>query len=106
MMFQPHVMILKNTHPSSAEEWFCPTCGRRLIMDYGSRFKKTVLEAGNETAIHSGGKRPLQIISKPVMSKKKLTHESSMSIEDQRLAPWLAWMERVGFEDLWSKDSK
>jgi len=31
---QQHEMVLDKTHPSGTDEWYCPTCGRRLLMDY------------------------------------------------------------------------
>ena len=53
---QTHQMNLKTTHLSGVEEWTCPTCGRRLLISWEPMFKKTVLEAGDEFSIHSGGK--------------------------------------------------
>lgn len=56
-----HEMQLDKTHPSGAEEWFCPTCGRRLLMRWPPNYNKLVLEAGDEFAIHSGGKGGLRL---------------------------------------------
>ena len=53
---QRHEMVLEIAHPSGAEEWNCRTCGRRLLISWEPAFKKTVLEAGDEFSIHSGGK--------------------------------------------------
>jgi hypothetical protein len=56
---QHHEMHLQERYPSGAEEWVCPTCGRRLLIqwlpteDAGMDYKKIVLEAGNEHAMHS-----------------------------------------------------
>jgi hypothetical protein len=60
---QKHEMVLEATHPSGAEEWNCPTCGRRLLINWEPKFKKTVLEAGDEFSIHSGGKGGLSMSS-------------------------------------------
>ena len=58
---QRHEMILDITHPSGAEEWYCPTCGRRFMMNWPPEYKKIILNVGNELAIHSGGKGGLSI---------------------------------------------
>lgn len=57
MSEQPrHEMILGITHPSGAEEWYCPTCGRRFTIQWPPEYKKIILNAGDELAIHTGGK--------------------------------------------------
>jgi hypothetical protein len=103
-MSEQHEMILEKTYSSGAEEWNCPTCGRRLLMDYGAPFKKTVLEAGNEYAIHSGGKGGVHMGS---MQALPVDDSSSRGeVEDTRLAPWEAWLEERGFENLWKSDDQ
>lgn len=51
-----HEMQIAQTHTSGAEEWYCPTCGRRFLMKWPPAYSKIVLEPGDEYAIHSGGK--------------------------------------------------
>lgn len=51
-----HVMVLESTQPSGAEEWYCPTCGRRFLLNWQPNYQKVVLNAGDEFAGHSGGK--------------------------------------------------
>ena len=51
-----HEMRLEATHPSGAEEWFCPTCGRRFLMSWPPDYQKVILDPGDEYAMHSGGK--------------------------------------------------
>ena len=58
---QHHEMRLEKSHSSGAEEWLCPTCGRRFLMNWPPAYKKIVLEAGNEYATHSGGKGGLRL---------------------------------------------
>ena len=53
---QQHEMILTKVYPSGAEEWFCPECGRRFIMQWPPVYKKVILNLGDENAIHSGGR--------------------------------------------------
>ncbi len=55
MESQPsHDMQLVTTYPSGAQEWNCPACGRRFIAQWEPQFRRVVLEAGDERAIHRG----------------------------------------------------
>lgn len=61
---QQHEMQWETTHGSGAEEWCCPTCGRRLLMHFKSEHKKLdilVLEVGDELVTHVGSKGGLRI---------------------------------------------
>jgi hypothetical protein len=51
-----HAMVIVATHESGAEEWHCPTCGRRFLMRWPPAYERTVLVPGDEQAIHSGSK--------------------------------------------------
>ena len=103
---QRHEMILDISHPSGADEWYCPTCGRRLLMVYGPKFRKTVLEAGDEFAVHSG------VISAPrissmqdsLVNNTRSVDEAMISIDDPSLAPWVAWLNEIGFDELWNDE--
>lgn len=56
MSDQPkHTMRLEKTHESGAQEWYCPTCGRRFLMTWPPNYHKVVLEPGDEYAVHTGG---------------------------------------------------
>jgi hypothetical protein len=101
---QQHEMILEKTHSSGVDEWYCPTCGRRLLMDYGPKFKKTVLEAGDEYAVHSGGKGGLRIGSMQALPVDDSSTQEE--VDDTRLAPWEAWLDESGFENLWKSDDQ
>ena len=58
---EQHDMILEKTHDSGAEEWSCPTCGRKMFVQWSPQFKRIVLEEGNDEAIHNGSKGGLKI---------------------------------------------
>ena len=58
---QRHEMVLEGTQPSGADEWSCPVCGRRLVMRPPPRYQKVVLERGDESAIHVGGKGGIEV---------------------------------------------
>jgi hypothetical protein len=104
---QHHEMILDKTYPSGTDEWYCPTCGRRLRMDYAPEFKKTILEAGDEFAIHSGGKGGLQMGPMKVGSDENidLENEPGVSDQDPRLSPWITWLNKIDFEHFWKNES-
>lgn len=58
---QQHEMRLGKTHPSGVEEWYCPTCGRRFLMQWPPDYEKIILEPGDEYATHSASKGGLRI---------------------------------------------
>ena len=96
---EQHDMILETAHPSGAEEWACPTCGRRFLLQWPPNYKRIILEPGDENATHSGGKGGLR------MSAPQVGEEASVSAEERRLTPWLEWLESIDFDSLWNKDA-
>ena len=58
---QNHEMQMETTHSSGAEEWYCPTCGRRFLLNMPPDYRKIILDAGDEAAIHSGSKGGLRM---------------------------------------------
>ncbi len=61
---ESHEMRLEKVHPSQAEDWFCPTCGRRFLMHWEpecDRLNILVLEAGDEQASHVGSAGGLKV---------------------------------------------
>ena len=78
-------------------------------MQWPPAYKKVILQPGDETAIHSGGRGGLSIIhAEPMPGEESSTpvEESILTQEEAAyLGPWLDWMERVDFENLWNKDS-
>ena len=103
---QRHEMVLEKSYPTGIDEWYCPTCGRRLLMNYEPIFKKTVLDAGDEYVIHSGGKGGLNIgsVRATQMGVTSGKDESPVSSEDPTLAPWVTWLDEIDFENLWNED--
>jgi hypothetical protein len=89
-------MVLEKTYPAGAEEWCCPTCGRRFLLQWPPNYKKIILEAGDEAALHSGGKGGISMHPPEVMATEAL------AAEEEKLAPWLAWLEEVDFDGLWN----
>ena len=105
---QKHQMILEKTFSSGEEEWACPTCGRRILVNWEPKFKRTVLDVGDDYATHSGGKGGLVMGAKQVAPTNAalLQEHSEEPIPDMRLAPWIAWLDEVGFEDLWNDEAQ
>ena len=121
---EQHQMRLERTHDSGAEEWFCPVCGRRFLMQWPPNYKKIILEAGDEYALHSGAKGGFQMNNmeiKPgemeqetvIPSESHIRGEKStnqledyiLAEEDKaRLILWEKWLEKSDFDSLWSKE--
>ncbi len=108
-MDDQHEMHLATTHPSGAEEWACPMCGRRFLMQWPPAYKKVVLEAGDEYAIHSCGKGGMAIerasfpefragVSNLDSLDTTTYHDADNSLDTSdsksadELRPWLKWM--------------
>jgi hypothetical protein len=53
---QQHEMILSGSAAGGGEEWVCATCTRRIALRWPPSFRILVLDQGDETAIHVGGK--------------------------------------------------
>ena len=90
---QPHEMALEKTHPAGAEEWHCPTCGRRFLVQWSPAYNMIVLEPGDQYARHRGSTGGLRIGSPQVTQA-----DEAALMEDPRLAPWLAWLEEIDFD--------
>jgi hypothetical protein len=94
-MTEQHEMVLEETQSTSEENWYCPTCGRRMIITW-QPWKKVVLEQGNMFAAHNGGKGGL------ILGSVKITHSNQVigstavgpSADDPTLAPWQRWLDR------------
>jgi hypothetical protein len=93
-----HEMILEKTHLSGVEEWSCPDCGRRFLVQWPPAYKMIVLEQGDKDIRHNVRKANSVIGSFPITQTKKTD-----SIEEFRLIPWIKWMEKVGFDNMWGK---
>jgi hypothetical protein len=107
-MNEKHEMILEKTDSSGAEEWNCPTCGRRMLIRWEPKFKRTVLEAGSPNVAHSGFKSSPQISDRrdSSINENALPEETEPPIDAARLAPWEAWLEESNFESLWDSDDQ
>ncbi|MWA06691.1 hypothetical protein F8568_041380 [Actinomadura sp. LD22] len=49
-----HQMRMIRAEASGAEEWACPTCGRRMLLHWPPHYSKQILDPGDESASHVG----------------------------------------------------
>ena len=56
-----HQMIHLFTDDTGAEHWHCPECERYLVITWPPNYSKEVVEVGNDTEEHSGGRGGLNI---------------------------------------------
>ena len=76
-------MYLGVTYSTGVEEWCCPICGHKILMQWTPHYKKVVLDPGNEYVTHAGGKGGLHIES------LQASHdEVSWPVEELSLDSW------------------
>ena len=91
-----HEMILEKIHLSGVEEWYCPDCGRRFLVQWPPSYKMIVLEQGDKDIRHNVSRANARIGSYPLAQTRKPDLN-----EEFRLTPWLKWMEKVDFDSMW-----
>jgi hypothetical protein len=102
-----HQLVLEKTYSTGAEEWHCPTCGRRFVMIWSPSYKRIILESGDEYAVHSGGKGiPGMVVPQLGVELNNASQDNETFQEDQSMAPWLDWMESSGFDHLWDDQNQ
>src|SRR5262245_57586310 len=100
-----HEMVLETTHPSGAEEWSCPICGRRMTITW-QPWKKIILEPGDVYATHDGSKGNLKMRLLDINKENQGGSSSNIvqSAEDPHLAPWVRWLDKMDWDDFWNDD--
>ena len=100
-----HAMVRVWKNSDGVEEWHCPVCGRHFLMQWPPNFKRTILEPGDENAVHVGGKGEMGLgMSMAEVDLQPAASGDSADLtpqEEERLSPWQQWMSRVGFDSLW-----
>ena len=100
---QRHEMIWEQNQSSGVQKWSCPTCGQSLLVTWTPRFMTVIRKAGNESALHTWGNYQQRGTGKRMpLDENAWGEEPETPLEEARLAPWIAWMEAVGFESLWN----
>ena len=93
---QQHEMRLETTHPSGAQEWRCPECGRRLLILWQPKLDLVELKAGDGSVGHYGstsdnlriGPPQIREVEEPVLSDE-LRAALEEALEDIDLDDWL-----------------
>ena len=98
-----HELVLETTHPSGAEEWFCPTCGRRMTITW-QPWKKVILEPGDVYAAHGGSKGILKIGPLHISPENEYGLSAATDPADPYLTPWAQWLDKMGWDDLWNDE--
>lgn len=121
---EQHELVLAATYPSGAEEWTCPTCGRRLLVNWptgcealtlerGEKFclawgrevgtavaTKTLLNPGDADAFHSGRRPDSDLdLSAPNRIPPDDVEPLSAAGSLRDLTRWQMWLEDLDFGD-------
>jgi len=98
-----HTMNLIREHEGT-EEWQCPDCGRHLLVNWSPKFKRTILEAGDQSAGHSAFKSNVQPEELMGMQVEDISpHPEAIEPGDEsRLIPWISWMNKNNYSNLWN----
>jgi len=102
---QNHEMRLQAVLESGAEEWACPVCGRRFLLQWPN-CKKIILEVGDEHAIHVGAKNEAPEPARPITEPEKSLEQIMTEEDEARWQFWQQWMEVVDFERYWTRELK
>jgi hypothetical protein len=86
------------------EEWFCPDCGRHMLVNWSPKFKRVIIEIGDQSVGHNGFKSDVQPEDMMVTSADEIHPQKEMEkpINESRLTPWAIWMDKTDFADLWN----
>ena len=98
---QHHEMQLEATHPSGAEEWYCPICGRRAVMQWLPKYRRIILNGGDEYAVHSGSKGGLKVGGIQIRPSEE---SAPAADEELPLEPWKSWLDSEDTSKWWPDD--
>ena len=86
---QHHEMVLEMTHHSGMQVWYCPTCGRRILLRVPPNNEMVIVEPGDQYVSHSGSTGGLRI--GPVQVAERDQEFDDVSAESLR--PWIRALE-------------
>ena len=84
-----HEMVLETVHPSGAEEWLCPECGRRFVAQWEPQFKRVILVEGHDQIIHKG-----QAVSQLMGADSNPSGEEDEGLQDV----WKELLDKLDFD--------
>jgi len=88
---QEHEMILEMTHASGIQGWYCPICGRRILLLVSPSVEMVVVEPGDQYVSHSGSTGGLRIGAVQAMERE----EESEEVSEESLRPWIKAIENL-----------
>jgi hypothetical protein len=96
-----HQLELHAVLETGVEEWVCPECGRRFLVEWPPEYNKIIIEVGDDQAIHTGVRQQVEPPDDPPPSE----WDEVLDAEDQaRWRFWEDWMEVSRFETWWTTD--
>jgi hypothetical protein len=125
MSVEQHELVLLSTYPTGAEEWFCPTCGRRMLLQWPAGCEALTLERGQEFALAWGREVGTAVATKHLLDPGdaeafhsgqhpdiglELAPEAPAAPDDDSgepagdMALWQNWLEDLDFGD-WDQDN-
>ncbi len=93
MSSHSHEIVVVKKHESGAEEWFCPTCRRRFVVNWSPEYQCIILTPGDEVAIHNIARGALTVLS------------NEISADDVTLSAFADWLDRFDIESELDQDS-
>lgn len=93
-----HHMVIARTYPTGAEEWYCPTCGRRFIMQWPPSYKRILLETGDEAVQHDGSKGEMGMGLDMGTQSVENKDETPGYDENEMLDPWLEYLNEIDLD--------
>ena len=94
-----HERILEKNHISGGEEWYCPACERRFLVQWAPAYRLIILASGDSEVQHNVSKSNVRIGSCSVAQPG-----ATDLIEEFRLLPWIKWMQQIDFDSKWGKN--
>ena len=89
-----HEMVLEMKHASGMQGWYCPSCGRRILLLVPPNNEMVIVEPGDNYATHSGSTGGLRIGSVRVAER----NEEHYEISEESLRPWIKAIESLNLD--------
>lgn len=102
-----HIMDLIREHEGT-EEWLCPDCGRHMLVNWKPKFKRTILESGDSSMGHTAIKnnvQPEDLVDNRlngVLPDREVIEPA----DETRLIPWISWMDKNNYSNLWNNSAQ
>jgi hypothetical protein len=88
---QHHEMVLEMTHASGMQGWYCPTCGRRILLYVPPKNSMIIVETGDPYANHTGSMGGLRVGGVQIK-------EEDGDVPEKSLRPWIKALENLNLD--------